>query len=274
MTSLIAACIQLCSSDQIAENIVAASDWIRLAAKQGANLIVTPEMTHLMDQRPGQLLIKAQCEAEDVALKAFQHLAAELGVHLLIGSLAMKISDTHCVNRSYCLGPTGAIVAYYDKIHLFDVQLSAAQIYRESERFQAGKQPVMVSTAQAKLGLTICYDLRFAALYRYLAQQGADIITVPAAFTQITGEAHWHVLLRARAIETGCFILAAAQQGQHADGRQTYGHSLIVDPWGKILAEKPNGPGVIIAELDLNRVQQVRQQIPSWKQGWGDKRAE
>jgi deaminated glutathione amidase len=279
MSLFIAACVQLCSSDLLAHNIQQASYWINQAAKQGAGLILTPEMTGLFDMRPGRLLANAQTEQHDLALAALRKLAAQLKVNLIIGSLAIKVSDTHCVNRSYFIDAQGEIRARYDKIHLFDVKIDDGQIYQESSRIQPGEQAVLVAAHHAdagnasqpdavyadavyKVGLSICYDIRFAYLYRTLAQAGADIITIPAAFTVPTGQAHWHVLARARAIETGCFVLAAAQQGQHTDGRCTYGHSLIIDPWGNILAERPQDPGIILASIDLSQVTQARQKIP------------
>ncbi len=268
MRTLAAACIQMCSSDTVADNIQAAAALITEAAQRGASLIVTPEMTSLMDRRPNAVLAKACTEEHDAALAAFQVLAAALGIHLLIGSLPIKIAPDRCVNRSYCIDKQGAIIARYDKLHLFDVQLSDGQIYHESALYQAGNSAVLAAVEDYTLGLSICYDLRFPALYRELACAGADILTVPAAFTQVTGQAHWHVLLRARAIETGCFVLAAAQGGQHADGRETYGHSLIVDPWGTVLAEAAGAePGIITASLNLARVAEVRQQIPALQHG-------
>jgi predicted amidohydrolase len=273
MSIFTAACVQLCSSDQIADNLQQASDWIHEAAKQGARLIVTPEMTGFFDMRAGRLLTHAQIEQDDKVLAALRTLAARLKINLIIGSLAIKVSDTHCVNRSYFIDPHGEIRARYDKIHLFDVCVDDGQVYQESARIQPGEQAVLVAAnypaadraqndVSYNVGLSICYDLRFAYLYRTLAQAGADIITIPAAFTVPTGAAHWHVLVRARAIETGCFILAAAQHGSHSDGRRTYGHSLIIDPWGNILAERTQDPGIILATIDLNQVGQARRKIP------------
>ncbi len=270
---LMVACIQLCSSDVIAQNIAEASFWIREAARQGASLILTPEMTGLFDRH--HLLANAQTESADLALAAFRALAAQLSVTVIIGSLAVKVSDTHCVNRSYFIDRHGAIGAYYDKIHLFDAQIDEG--YQESARIQAGDRAVVVAMEDVvttnecdqhdrydryKVGMSICYDIRFAYLYRALAQAGANVITIPAAFTVPTGEAHWHVLVRARAIETGCYVLAAAQHGTHRDGRRTYGHSMIVDPWGSVVAERSQYPGIILASLDLSQVAQARQKIP------------
>ena len=181
----------------------------------------------------------------------------------MIGSLAIRLFDDHIVNRSYLIDEKGNIAATYDKIHMFDVKLDDDQIYRESETYKPGSQAVLVNLPWGRLGLTICYDIRFAYLYRILAQNGADFITIPAAFTKISGEAHWHVLQRARAIETGCYIISAAQCGTHAERRETYGHSLIVDPWGKILADGGKGIGLILAEIDPDKVNQARTKIPS-----------
>ena len=263
MQKLIAACVQMRTSDVVEENVRDASEMIAEAARRGATLIVTPEMTSLLDRRPGALFEKAKTEDKDTALPAFQRLASDLSVNLIIGSLPIKIGDTRCVNRSYLIARNGSIVARYDKIHMFDVQLGEGQVYRESERYQAGNHLELASVDDFKVGLTVCYDLRFPELYRNLARAGADILTIPSAFTKITGEAHWHILLRARAIETGCFVLAPAQGGLHADGRETYGHSLIIDPWGKVIAEGATDPGVILGELDLKLVAEVRQKIPS-----------
>jgi predicted amidohydrolase len=262
MSKLIAACVQLCSSDVVADNIAEVSYWINEAADQGAQLILTPEMTGLFDMRAGKLLANAQTQDNDLTLQALRQLAAKLSVNIIIGSLAIKVSATHCVNRSFFIDAKGDIAAHYDKLHLFDVQIDDGQIYQESSRIQAGDRAVLVNTPDCRVGLSICYDLRFAYLYRALAQAGAHILTVPAAFTVPTGQAHWKVLLRARAIETGCFVLAAAQHGLHTDGRRTYGHSVMIDPWGNILAERAQDPGVIVAELDLSLVAQARQKIP------------
>jgi predicted amidohydrolase len=206
---------------------------------------------------------KSTTEAADPALSAFRALAAELKVWLLIGSLSIRADAERCANRSFLLGPDGAIVARYDKIHMFDVQLNAGNIYRESESFVAGSEAVLAALPKAKLGMTVCYDVRFPHLYRDLAKAGAELISAPAAFTRITGEAHWHVLLRARAIETGSFIVAPAQCGKHADGRETYGHSLIVGPWGEVLAEAGVEPGIVAARLDLAAVEEARRKIPA-----------
>lgn len=259
------ACVQMRSGVDVAANIAAASALIREAAGQGAELIATPEMTTLLDRKPGAAWEKSTTEEADPGLKAFSALAAELNITLLIGSIAVRVADGKCANRSFLIGPDGKVLARYDKIHMFDVQLNAGNIYRESDSFAAGGEAVIAKLPAGQLGMTVCYDVRFPDLYRQLALGGAKIISVPAAFTRITGEAHWHILLRSRAIETGCFIIAPAQGGRHEDGRETYGHSLIIDPWGEVLAEGGVDPGVITATLDLSKVDEVRGKIPSLK---------
>lgn len=255
--------VQLCADDEVRANVEAATAGIRAAAAEGARLIATPEMTSLMDMRPGALMAKARPEAEDEALPAFRALAAELGRFLLIGSLPIRLTEKACANRSFLLSPEGAILARYDKIHMFDVEVGDGQSYRESAKFQAGRAAVLARAETLTLGLTVCYDVRFPHLYRTLAQAGADVIAVPAAFTRVTGEAHWHVLLRARAIENGCYVIAPAQGGRHADGRETFGHSLVVGPWGEVLAEGGTAPGVITAEIVPAAVREARRKIPS-----------
>ncbi|MCA8900714.1 MAG: carbon-nitrogen hydrolase family protein [Hyphomonas sp.] len=265
MTVLRAACIQMRSGTEVGPNMAAASALIREAAGQGASFIATPEMTNILDIRPGMARPKIVAEAEDASLAAFRALAAELGVTLLVGSLAVTLpDDSRLANRSFLIGPDGAILARYDKIHMFDVEVGDGQSYRESRAYRPGTEAVLAAAPFGKVGLTVCYDVRFPHLYRRLAQAGADILTVPAAFTRVTGEAHWHVLLRARAIETGCFVIAPAQGGRHEDGRETYGHSLILSPWGEVMADAGDvEPGILIAELDLAAVARARARIPS-----------
>ncbi|MBI1360378.1 MAG: carbon-nitrogen hydrolase family protein [Alphaproteobacteria bacterium] len=253
----------MCSGVDVADNIRAASALIREAASGGARLVATPEMTSLMDHAPGAIYAKSRPEADDPALAAFRALAAELGVWLLIGSLPIRADGGLCANRSYLIGPDGAIAARYDKIHRFDVQLSADNVHRESRDFTAGEEAVVAALPGARLGMTVCYDVRFPHLHRDLARAGADILAVPAAFNSVSGAAHWHVLLRARAIETGCFVIAPAQCGTHEDGRKTFGHSLIISPWGEILSEAGDAPGVIHARLDLDDVASARARIPA-----------
>lgn len=263
MRALTVACIQMRSGTEVPANVAEASALIREAASSGATLVATPEMTTLLDRRPGRLLAQARGESEDIALPAFRALAAELGITLLIGSIPIRVSAEQCANRSYVIDGRGAIRARYDKIHLFDVDLGPGQVYRESKRFVAGERSCLVALDGYRLGLSVCYDLRFPELYRNLARRGAELLSVPSAFTVPTGEAHWHVLLRARAIETGCFVLAPAQHGLHEDGRETYGHTLMVDPWGRVIAERPADPGVVLARLDLDEVGRCRARMPS-----------
>ena len=257
------ACVQLRSSDDSGKNIADASALIREAAKEGARFIATPENTTLMAADGGAKLEKTFAEKDEPAIPAFAELAKELGIWLLVGSLAIKVSPDKTANRSYLFGPDGGIAARYDKIHLFDVDLPSGETYRESNTVAPGGKAVVAETPWGRLGLSVCYDLRFPGLYRALAKGGAEIIAVPSAFTETTGKAHWHVLLRARAIENGCFIVAPAQGGTHANGRKTYGHSLIVGPWGDILAEGGTDPGIISAELDLAEVAAARARLPS-----------
>jgi predicted amidohydrolase len=267
MATLNVACIQMRSSDDIDDNIAAASALIRLARAEGAQFAATPEMTSLMDQRPGALAAKVVAEADDRALKAFRALAVETGMTLLLGSLPIRVGPDLCANRSFLVAPTGDILARYDKIHMFDVEVGDGQTYRESRDYRPGEHSVVVDLETvglaARIGLSVCYDVRFPALYRTLAQSGAEILCVPAAFTHITGKAHWRALLVARAIENGAFVLAPNQGGKHADGRETFGHSLIIGPWGDVIAEGGTDPGVIGATIDLEQVALTRRRIPS-----------
>lgn len=259
------ACVQMCSGREVAANLAAAETLIRQAAAEGARLIATPEGTGFMDRAPGALRQKAVAEEDDAVLAGMRSLASELGCHLLIGSLAVRAGTGRAANRSFLLAPDGTISARYDKIHMFDVTLSAGERYRESDGYAAGDRMVLASAGPARIGMSICYDLRFARLYRELAQAGANLLAVPSAFTRTTGQAHWHVLLRARAIETGSFVMAPAQGGCHEDGRETFGHSLIIGPWGEILAEKADDtPGLILADLDWGMVASARARVPAW----------
>lgn len=233
------------------------------AADIGSEFISTPETTHLMEMRKPDVFDKAYSEVADPGLKRFQALAKEKAVWLHIGSLIIKLSDEKLANRSFLIDPSGKIVARYDKIHLFDVTLGGGESYRESATYQAGKTAVVYEAPKAIFGLSVCYDVRFPGLYRTLAQAGANILLVPAAFTQPTGEAHWHTLLRARAIENGCFVLAAAQTGMHETGRKTYGHSLIIDPWGNVLSDGGTENGIIIHDLNMSLVDKARARVPS-----------
>lgn len=261
------ALVQLRSGRVPAANVEAASALVREAARDGARYVQTPEVTNLMELDRQVLFETLKEEAADEALKAFKALAGELGIFLHVGSLALKISDTKAVNRAFVIGPDGEIRSRYDKIHMFDVDLGGGEAYRESNAYRPGERAVLSDVDGIRLGLTICYDLRFPALYRALAEGGASVLTVPSAFTRPTGEAHWHVLLRARAIENGAYMLAAAQGGKHENGRETYGHSLIVDPWGRVIAEAGVDPGVVLAEIDLKEVASARARIPSLSNG-------
>ncbi len=244
-------------------NAAAASALIREAKARGADLIMTPETTNMMEPRRRLMMEKAQPEETDPALAAFAALAAELRVWLLAGSFVLRASDGKAVNRSLLLDPKGRVAARYDKIHMFDVEIPDGQSYRESKAFASGARAVLAELPWGRLGLTVCYDLRFPGLYRSLAKAGARFLTVPSAFTRFTGEAHWHVLLQARAIETGCFVFAPAQCGEHEGGRRTYGHSLIVAPWGEVLADGGEEPGIVLAGIDPARAEAARAMIPA-----------
>jgi predicted amidohydrolase len=263
MTAFRAACVQLRSSDDVSENIRTASALIREAKAKGAQFVATPENTTLMAPDGGAKLERSFPEDRDPALPAFRALAEELGIWLLIGSLAIKVSESKTANRSFLIDPKGRVAARYDKIHLFDVDLPSGEKYRESNTVAGGGRAVLADLPWGKVGLTICYDLRFPQLYRSLAKAGAFLLTVPSAFTETTGKAHWHVLLRARAIENGAFVIAPAQGGTHANGRKTYGHSLIVAPWGEILAEGDTEPGVIVADIDPALAADARAKVPN-----------
>ncbi len=263
------ALIQLNSSDDPEANLPATERLIRQAAAEGAELILTPEVTNIVSASRRVQNQRLALEDDDATLTRLRDVTAELGIWLSLGSLALKSGDPdgRFVNRQFLIGPDGGIRARYDKIHMFDVELGGEESYRESKGYRPGEQAVSTDTPWGKLGLTICYDLRFPALYRSLAEAGAVILTVPSAFTVPTGRAHWEVLLRARAIETGCFVLAAAQWGSHAASRgrvrETYGHSIAIDPWGRVLADAGEGVGVTHVTLDLDAVAQSRAKIPS-----------
>jgi deaminated glutathione amidase len=259
--------VQLRSGRSIAANLEQAEALIRRASQGGAVYVQTPENTAVMELEPKLVLAAAEPEDASVPLKRLRALAAELGMFLHIGSLAIKLDPSRVANRSYLIDPEGAIAARYDKLHMFDVDLAGGESYRESQHARAGTKAVLADLPFGRLGLSICYDLRFPQLYRALATAGADFIAVPAAFTKQTGEAHWHVLIRARAIETGAFVLAATQGGLHENGRATYGHSLIISPWGEVLAEAGEEPGVIFADIDLAAAAEARARIPTLKHG-------
>jgi predicted amidohydrolase len=263
MTALRAACVQLNAGTEIGPNLEVAAALVQRAAEAGARLIALPENTGFIVQGRAAILERALPEEAHPGVPLFGGLARDTGAAILVGSLAIALADGRCANRSLLFTPDGTIAARYDKIHMFDVDLPGGETYRESATFRPGSEAVLAAMPWGRLGLTVCYDVRFAYLYRLLAQAGADVITVPAAFTRQTGEAHWHVLLRARAIETGCFILAPAQTGVHDRGRRTFGHSLIVAPWGEVLADAGEEPGIITADLDLGRVAAARAAVPS-----------
>ncbi len=265
--------VQLASGTEVEANLAAAEEGVRRAREAGADFVLTPETTDLMDMRRRSLFTKAEGEAEHRGLTALRALAAELGCWLLIGSLVVRLSEERLANRSFLVDPAGAVRARYDKIHMFDVAVPDGQTYRESASYRPGETAVAADLPWGRLGLTICYDLRFAHLYRALAGAGADFLTVPAAFTRLTGQAHWHVLLRARAIETGCYVFAPAQCGETGQGRQTYGHSLIVAPWGEVLADGGEAPGVVTARIDPARVAEARAMIPAHDRGFAPPRA-
>jgi predicted amidohydrolase len=240
---------------------------IREAAAAGADYVLTPEVSNMMQVNRRALFEHLSSEQDDPSLKAYRALAAELKIHLHIGSLALRFSPEKAVNRSFLIAPSGNVLASYDKIHMFDIDLPGGESYRESANYQPGETAVISDLPWGRIGLTICYDVRFPALYRALAESGASFITVPSAFTRKTGEAHWHVLLRARAIETGCFVFAAAQGGLHDNKRETFGHSLIIDPWGEVLAEAGVDPCVVMARIDPAKVETARKAVPSLQHG-------
>ena len=264
-----AALVQICASDDPAANLPVTEGLIRQAADQGADLVLTPEVTNIVSASRTRQNEVLALQDDDATLARLREVASETGIWLSIGSLALKSGDEdgRFVNRQFLIGPDGAIAATYDKIHMFDVELGGEESYRESKGYRPGERAEMAGTPLGQIGLTICYDMRFPALYRALAEAGAQILTVPSAFTVPTGLAHWETLLRARAIETGCFVLAAAQYGTHAAtrgrARQTYGHSLAVDPWGRVLADAGEGTGVTMVDLDLDQVEKTRAKVPS-----------
>ena len=261
------AMIQMRSSLKPGENTDAAVRLIGEAKAAGADYVLTPEMTNILAAKREQLFGAIVAEEADPSLATLRELARRLGIYIHIGSLAVRLSPERAANRSFLLDPKGNIAARYDKIHMFDVDLANGESYRESRNYRPGEQAVLADLPWGRLGLTICYDLRFPALYRALAEAGATMLAIPSAFTKQTGEAHWHVLVRSRAIENGCFVFAAAQGGKHENGRDTFGHSLIVDPWGRIIAEGGTDPGVVMAEIDPAEIANARARIPSLQHG-------
>lgn len=260
-----AALIQMCSGVDMARNFSDASAMIREAAVQGAQYVLTPEMTNIFEADRERLKSLVRREEEDACVAGFSQLAQELHIWLHAGSLALRVSADRLVNRSLLFAPDGALVARYDKIHLFDVDMPSGERIRESDTFAPGSEAVVANLPWGPLGLSICYDMRFPNLYNTLANAGAMFMAVPAAFTVPTGKAHWHVLLRSRAIETGSFVFTAAQGGAHECGRHTFGHSLAVTPWGEIMVEAGIEPGVLVFEVDEELVNRDRGRIPALK---------
>lgn len=259
--------LQITSSDDPAENLLGVSERVREAAAKGAGFVLTPEVTNCVSSSRTHQMGVLQLEDEDDSLRGFRALADELRIWLSIGSLAIKTGDAdgRFANRSFLIGPDGGIAARYDKIHMFDVDVSETETYRESAGYRPGERAVVAQTPFAAVGLSICYDIRFAYLYRALAKAGADVLLIPAAFSPVTGAAHWEALLRARAIETGCYVLASAQTGDHpcqrGKPRATYGHTMAVSPWGEVLVDAGMDVGVSLVDLDLSEVAKARGRI-------------
>lgn len=259
--------IQTRTARSPAANVEAVAKLIGEAKDAGAEYVQTPEMTNIMEVGREKLFAAIVAEESDTSLATFRELARKLSIYLHIGSLAVRVAPDKAANRAFLIDPQGEIVARYDKIHMFDVDLTGGESYRESRSYRPGELAVVHDLPWGRLGITICYDLRFPALYRALAEAGASFLAIPSAFTRQTGEAHWHVLNRARAIENGCYVLAAAQGGKHENGRETFGHSLVLDPWGRIVAEGGTEPGVIMAEIDPAEVAAARAKVPSLQHG-------
>mgnify|MGYP003635068230 FL=1 len=252
------------STGDVQGNLDIATTLIREAVSAGADFIATPEVTNMLEPNKAEARAKAQYQEDDITLKSFRALAEETGAWILAGSLVIKKpDDDRLANRSFLIRPDGGIAAQYDKIHMFDVELSNGESHKESRAYAPGNKAQLAETTWGTFGLSVCYDVRFAHLYQQLALNGAKVLTVPAAFTATTGQAHWHVLLRARAIENGAFVIAPAQCGQHSEKRRTYGHSLIIDPWGEVLADGGNEPGFITARIDLAEAEKRRRQVPN-----------
>ena len=266
MTALRVAALQMRSGQDVERNVADFEALVRDAAGQGATYVQSPEMTGALVRDRETLRAMLQQQGSDLVEAAASKLAAELGIFIHVGSTAIARPDGKVANRAFVFGPDGGLVATYDKIHMFDVDLANGESWRESATYEPGTVTKIVDLPFGQMGLAVCYDLRFPQLFRAQALAGAQVLTVPAAFTRQTGQAHWHALLRARAIENGAFVVAAAQGGLHEDGRETYGHSLIVDPWGQVLAEADHDePAVIIADLDMDAVAQARSRIPNLK---------
>jgi deaminated glutathione amidase len=259
--------IQMRSGRSPRANFEAAAALIREAKSGGADYVQTPEMSNLMETDRARFFAALLPEEEDFMLAGMRELARACGLFVHLGSLAVRASGDKAANRGFLIDPRGEVIARYDKIHMFDVDLASGESYRESRNYRGGELAVLADLPWGQLGLTICYDLRFPALYRALAEAGAAFLSVPSAFTKQTGEAHWRVLLAARAIENGCFVFAAAQGGVHENGRTTYGHSLVIDPWGEVLVEAGTEPGVSLAEIHPEAVAAARARIPSLQHG-------
>ena len=259
-----AACVQTTTGRDIAENIETTGVMVKAAAKAGADFVLLPETVNLMELDRQARQEKIAADGGDAGLSGFCALARETGVWLLAGSLVKLTDDGKAANRSFLIDSDGEVKAHYDKIHMFDVDLGDGEVHRESNAYEAGSRAVTANLPWGTLGMTVCYDLRFPHLYRALAKKGgADFLTVPSAFTRPTGKAHWHVLLRARAIENGCYVFAPAQCGEHENGRKTFGHSQIINPWGEILADGGEEPGFVSAEVDPAEVIAARAKIPA-----------
>lgn len=265
MSGFIAACVQNCAGDDLEANLTRVETLVAQAARDGADLICLPEFYCVLEPRDGSYYDNGFEQAEHPALEHAADMARRHARWLSLGSVPVRCRPGKVHNRSFLMGPDGAIRATYNKIHLFDVAIRDGQEYRESDSIEPGNEAVVANLPWGRLGMTICYDVRFPHLYRQLAQSGADFITVPAAFTAKTGAAHWHTLLRARAIETGCYVFAAGQCGERSWGRRTYGHSLIVDPWGEVLADGGVDEGVVSAPIDPARVAEIRGMIPAYR---------
>jgi predicted amidohydrolase len=259
-----AACLQMRSGRDLARNVETVAAAAKEARAAGVDLLQTPEMTTIVERDRDALLAVVGEDGANPELDAFREIASENALHLHVGSMAVRVGD-RAANRAYVIGPTGEIMAQYDKIHLFDVDLAGGESWRESNSYVGGTKAVIVDLPFARTGIGICYDIRFPQLYRAYGDAGAEVITAPACFTRQTGEAHWHVLQRARAIENGAYMISAAQAGHHEDGRETYGHSIIIDPWGRVLAEAGTEPGLVIAEIDIHAVAATRAKVPNLK---------
>jgi predicted amidohydrolase len=263
-----AAAVQMCSGVDPARNAVSMARLVSEAAAQGATYVQTPEMTGMLQRDRAAAKAVLRGEADDIIVRTASELAAELGIYMHVGSTAIALDDGKMANRGFLFGPDGKVLNRYDKIHMFDVDLDNGESWRESAAYRPGSEARVVSLPFAEMGFTICYDVRFPALFRAQAVAGAEVITVPAAFTKQTGEAHWEILLRARAIENGVFVIAAAQAGVHEDGRETFGHSMIIDPWGRVLASAGGtGEAVIVADIDPAAVKAAHDKIPNLKNG-------